>query len=143
MQQQGEQYVIGCDVGTGSVRAGLISTRDGHMSASFTQPIKLFEQVVGHHVHLEQSSSDIWASCCHVIRKCIDSLGTSGADQVVAIAFDATCSLVVTSKSGKNVSISTSGETERDVILWACHRATPQALRINSSMCATPLSCCC
>jgi D-ribulokinase len=126
----GEKYVIGCDVGTGSVRAGLVSISDGRLVVSYSQSIKLFEQVVGHHVHLEQSANDIWNSCCSVISKCLENIEAS---QVVSIAFDATCSLVVTSKSGKKLSVSVSGDTERDVILWACHRATPQAARINAS----------
>ena len=64
--------------------------------------------------------------------------------QVKGVGFDATCSLAVCSKDdGSSISVSpnswdgvkkgTDGEGERDIILWADHRAKKEAKKINET----------
>jgi len=59
-------YFIGVDVGTGSVRAGLFS-ENGKLINVCTKPIRIWNPLPNFY---EQSSTDIWNSCCHVVRVC-------------------------------------------------------------------------
>ncbi|AMO94911.1 FGGY-pentulose kinase family protein [Collimonas fungivorans] len=122
-----KNYVIGVDVGTGSARAGVFDL-SGHMLASAKKDISLF------HLHgsiVEQSSNEIWEAVCASVRQAL-SLSGIGADQVVGIGFDATCSLVVLGEGGKPLSVSSSNDSERNIIVWMDHRAVEQADRINA-----------
>ncbi|MFC6489412.1 FGGY-family carbohydrate kinase, partial [Nitratireductor sp. GCM10026969] len=55
-----------------------------------------------------------------------------GADRVAAIAFDATCSLVVRGTDGAQLSVSESGESRWDTIVWLDHRALAEADEITA-----------
>lgn len=55
-----------------------------------------------------------------------------GSD-ICGIGFAATCSLVAIDSGGSPVSVSWSGDAQRNVIVWMDHRATDQAERINTS----------
>ena len=57
-------YFIGVDVGTGSVRAALVS-KNGKVLKVETKPIKTWNPKPSFY---QQSSEDIWESCCNVIR---------------------------------------------------------------------------
>ncbi len=57
-------YYIGVDVGTGSVRAALV-TQTGHIVSSARHNIQIWEPDQDMY---EQSSEDIWLACCTVIR---------------------------------------------------------------------------
>lgn len=59
-----EQYYVGVDVGTASVRAALV-TRLGQLRATAQEPISIWEPQPHHHV---QSSSEIWEKCCTVVK---------------------------------------------------------------------------
>lgn len=59
-----EAYFIGIDVGTGSVRAALIDN-DGKMLKTSSRNITTWNPNPGFY---EQSSDDIWNSCCHVVK---------------------------------------------------------------------------
>lgn len=59
-----EQYYLGVDVGTASVRVALV-TRTGLVKATAEGPIRIWEPSPGHYV---QSSDDIWEQCCCTIR---------------------------------------------------------------------------
>ena len=52
---------------------------------------------------------------------------------VLGIGFDATCSLVAVDKSGQPVTVSLSGDPQRNIILWQDHRAVEEAGEINNS----------
>jgi ribulose kinase len=62
-------------------------------------------------------------------------------NQIKGIGFDATCSLVaISQRTGNSISVSTNDENaqlgdegERNVILWADHRAEKEAEEINAS----------
>jgi len=129
----GDDLFIGVDVGTGSVRAALV-TASGSIVASKTQDTKTFRSDTDHRI-FEQSTTDIWSAIC----SCIKGVLGSGVDpsRVKGLGFDATCSLAVTDLDGTPVSVSKDediGNTgERNIILWADHRAEEEAKLVNNS----------
>jgi D-ribulokinase len=122
------KYLVGIDVGTGSARAGIFD-RDGRLLASAKQPIALYRD---DGILAEQSSSDIWRAVCHCVREAVASAGIDGGD-VAGIGFDATCSLVVLGENGQPLTISRTGDPDRNIVVWMDHRATEQARRINAT----------
>lgn len=66
MDNNSEIYFIGVDVGTGSVRAALVNN-NGKIIKTSTCPIQTWSPKPDFY---EQSSNDIWASCCKVIKVC-------------------------------------------------------------------------
>ena len=122
-----KQVVIGVDVGTGSARAGVFDT-SGKMLGHATCAIQTWKD--GADV-VEQSSDDIWNSVCKSARKALEISGSHIS--VRGIGFTATCSLVVLDASGSPLTVSGSGENERNIIVWMDHRATEQATFINQT----------
>lgn len=59
-----ELYYIGVDVGTGSVRAALVSS-DGKIVSSATRPLQIWRPLPDYY---EQSSEDIWKNVCTVVK---------------------------------------------------------------------------
>lgn len=59
-----EIYYVGVDVGTGSVRAALVS-RAGVLRSTAQEPISIWEPQADHYV---QSSTEIWEKCCTVVK---------------------------------------------------------------------------
>ncbi len=127
-RQEGGEYVIGVDVGTGSARAGLFDL-GGRLMASAVQPIQIFRPQPD---HVEHSSRDIWQSVCHVVRACVAQAGID-PHRVTGIGFDATCSLVALDEADRPVTVSSSGDDDRNVIVWMDHRATAEAETINAT----------
>ncbi|TWG89471.1 D-ribulokinase [Mesorhizobium sp. J18] len=123
-----QAYLIGVDVGTGSARAGIFD-QTGKMIASDKHDITLWRE--GADI-AEQSSSQIWASVCGAIRGAMEKAGID-ASLVAGIGFDATCSLVVLGEDGRSLPVGSSGDPERDIIVWMDHRAIEQAERINAT----------
>lgn len=121
-----KNYFIGCDVGTGSVRAGVFD-QFGKMLSMQTHPIKMWKPQAD---FVEQSSEDIWAGCCRTIRGAVQEAGIA-ADRVTGIGFDATCSLVVLGSDDQPLTVSPSDSDEQNVIVWMDHRAMEEAERIN------------
>lgn len=121
-------YFLGIDVGTGSARAGVFDVA-GTLLGSAKNDIKLFRN--GPHV-AEQSSDDIWDCVCASVKSAIKNSSVP-ASAIKGIGFDATCSLVVLNGDSQPVSISESGDDNRNIIVWMDHRATEQARRINAS----------
>ncbi|GAO46153.1 ribitol kinase [Saitoella complicata NRRL Y-17804] len=125
-----ESYYVGVDVGSGSARACLINGAGDILSIA-VKDIKTWKTKDIH----EQSADDIWGACCSVTRQVIEESKVL-ASTVKGIGFDATCSLVVLDRQ-TDAPISVSGpkfdESERNIILWADHRALDQANRINAT----------
>ncbi|MBF6636624.1 FGGY-family carbohydrate kinase [Rouxiella silvae] len=120
--------VIGVDVGSGSVRAGVFAP-SGTMLGRATQPITLYK---GPEHYVEQSSREIWDAVCQTVRQAVAASKVS-PDRVAGIGFDATCSLVVVGDGGVPLAVGPSEDPQRNVIVWMDHRATAQAEAINAT----------
>jgi ribulose kinase len=129
-----EDYYIGVDVGTGSVRVSLFSS-DGRRVASNEQQIQTWRSPSDHRI-FEQSTDNIWSCTCFAIRECLSQTALE-KENVKGVGFDATCSLAVTDFNGEPILIS-SGQYigtigERNVVLWADHRAEKESEVINAT----------
>ncbi|MBI4427669.1 MAG: FGGY-family carbohydrate kinase [Ignavibacteriales bacterium] len=122
------EFVIGVDVGTGSVRAGVFDL-NGSMAASSTKDIQIWKP---QEFFVEQSSDDIWAATSLAIREALGS-GTINPQSVIGISFDATCSLVALAEDDKPISVSPTGSSEQNIIVWMDHRAVHEAEEINAT----------
>src|SRR5262245_34605127 len=123
-----EQAFIGVDVGTTSARAGLFDAR-GKLLATARHPISIWHEAGD---IVEQSSTDIWQACAKSVRAVLKEAAMAPA-LVKGIGFDATCSLVVLDGADKPLSVSGSGDPERNVIVWMDHRAITEARRISET----------
>src|ERR1700740_176125 len=122
------QAFIGVDVGTTSTRAGIFDEA-GNLLATARHPIQVWHEAGD---IVEQSSSDIWDAACSAVRAAMVEAALP-SDAVKGIGFDATCSLVVLDGRGAPLSVSMSGDNERNVIVWMDHRATAEARLINQT----------
>ncbi|HFK7185864.1 TPA: FGGY-family carbohydrate kinase [Serratia odorifera] len=121
-------YFIGVDVGTGSARAGVFDL-NGRMVSQASREIDIYRPKAD---FVEQSSDNIWQAVCNAVRDAVNQADINPI-QVKGLGFDATCSLVVLDKKGKPLTISPSGRSEQNIIVWMDHRAITQAERINAS----------
>ena len=126
-------YFVGIDVGTGSVRAELVS-HAGEIFAQASRPIQTWTYEEDSRLY-EQSSAQIW----HALAECVRTLVEQSRvrpEEVRGIGFDATCSLVAVQKvTGQPHCITPQHlpqNSERNVILWADHRAEDEARLINA-----------
>jgi D-ribulokinase len=122
------QAYIGIDVGTSSARAGVFDEA-GNLLGLARHPIATWHEAGD---IVEQSSSDIWDACAASVRDAIAKAAIS-ADVVKGIGFDATCSLVALTPDGAPVTVSGSGDPQRNVIVWMDHRAVGEAREINGT----------
>lgn len=120
--------------GTGSARAALLS-HSGEIIATFTQETKTFRNASDANI-FEQSTTDIWNSISKCTHEVLKASGIN-ASQVKGVGFDATCSLAVSDLQGNPVTVTGGSDLgnlgERNVILWADHRAWKEAKFINST----------
>jgi D-ribulokinase len=123
-----KQAFIGVDVGTSSARAGVFDEQ-GRLLATARHPITTWHET-GNVV--EQSSADIWAACTASVRAAMTEAALP-ASAVKGIGFDATCSLVVLDAGGNPLTVSTSGEPRRNVIVWMDHRAIAETRLVNDT----------
>ena len=127
-------YYLGVDVGTGSVRVSLF-TSNGRRLASNELKIKTWRSPSDHRI-FEQSTNNLWSCTCSAIRECLSQTAIE-KEKVKGIGFDATCSLAVTNFDGEPILVSFGQEIgtigERNVILWADHRAEKEAELINAT----------
>lgn len=128
MNSETQSTLIGVDVGSGSVRAGIFDPA-GHLLAHASRPITLHRSAGS---KVEQSSNEIWRAVCESIREAVSSAGVSPTS-VRGIGFDATCSLVVLGKDGEPLPVGDAEAPEQNIIVWMDHRATEQAERINAT----------
>lgn len=126
-----DQYFIGVDVGTSSVRAAVVSG-DGKLLATSENTIQVFNSAWKGVQLQEQSSREIWTRTCDVVREVVKKSGVR-KEVIAGIGFDATCSLVVLKDRFEPITVNPkTGSSEQNVILWMDHRATEQAERINT-----------
>lgn len=119
---------IGVDVGTTSTRAGVFDEA-GALLATARHPIRIWHEAGD---IVEQSSQDIWEACARSVRAAMAEAALA-PDSVGGIGFDATCSLVVLDRQGEPLTVSASGDKQRNVIVWMDHRAVSEARLINET----------
>lgn len=119
---------IGVDVGTTSTRAGVFDEA-GALLATARHPIRIWHEAGD---IVEQSSQDIWEACARSVRAAMAEAAIA-PDSVGGIGFDATCSLVVLDRQGEPLTVSASGDKQRNVIVWMDHRAVSEARLINET----------
>lgn len=128
MAARADACVIGVDVGTGSARAGVFRAADGERLGIGVHPIKMWRPMAE---YAEQSSDDIWAAVGTAVREALRESGVA-KEAIVGIGFDATCSLVALDAKDAPVTVSPTGSTAQNVIVWMDHRATSEAEEINA-----------
>jgi D-ribulokinase len=122
------QAFIGIDVGTSSARAGVFDEL-GTLLATARHPITVWHEA-GNVV--EQSSSEIWAACAASVRAVMAEAALPPS-AIGGLGFDATCSLVVLDAAANPLTVSTSGDARRNVIVWMDHRAIAEARFVNDT----------
>lgn len=129
-----ESYYLGIDVGTGSARAALLS-QSGEIISSSTHNTQLWRSPTDSAI-FEQSTDDTWKQISSCVKEALKT-GNVSPEQVKGIGFDATCSLAVTDLEGRPISVSEQEKLgspgQRNIILWADHRAEKEADEINQS----------
>src|SRR6266550_3388415 len=119
---------IGVDVGTSSARAGVFDEK-GTLVATARHPITVWHEAGS---VVEQSSSEIWAACAASVRAAMAEAAIAPS-AVKGVGFDATCSLVVLDAGANPLTVSSSGDERRNVIVWMDHRAIAEACQINDT----------
>jgi D-ribulokinase len=122
------QAFIGVDVGTSSARAGVFDEK-GSLLATARHPITVWHEAGS---VVEQSSSEIWAACGASVRAAMAEAAIAPS-AVKGVGFDATCSLVVLDAGASPLTVSSSGDERRNVIVWMDHRAIAETRRINET----------
>jgi FGGY-family pentulose kinase len=120
--------VCAVDVGTGSARAGILD-RTGRLLGRAEHPIAMHQPRPD---HAEHDSEDIWRAVGAAVRAALKASAVDPA-AVAGISFDATCSLVARARDGSQLSVSTSGESRWDTIVWLDHRALAEADECSAS----------
>ncbi|MFN3507731.1 MAG: FGGY family pentulose kinase [Allorhizobium sp.] len=121
------EHLLAVDVGTGSARAGVFDLY-GRQLARCVVPISVHQPLPK---HMEQDSEEIWSAVCAAVKAALAESGIS-RETVLAIGFDATCSLVVRDAGGKPLPISTTRNPDLDTILWMDHRAIAETDACNA-----------
>jgi D-ribulokinase len=122
------QAFVGVDVGTSSARAGVFD-ETGQLLGIARRPIETWHETGD---IVEQSSNDVWNACAAAVRAAMAEAAIS-PEFVKGIGFDATCSLVVLAPDGAPVTVSGSGDPQRNVVVWMDHRAVAEAHEINET----------
>ncbi|NRN27317.1 FGGY-family carbohydrate kinase [Photorhabdus heterorhabditis] len=121
-----QQYFIGVDVGSASVRTAIFD-QHGKRHAFSVRPIQQFHPRAG---FVEQSSTNIWEQVCITVKEAVTLANINPID-VKSIGFDATCSLVAVAAKGQSLSVAENGNPEHDIIMWMDHRALEETATIN------------
>ncbi|ODM95892.1 FGGY carbohydrate kinase domain-containing protein [Orchesella cincta] len=121
------KYVIGVDCGSGSVRAGLFDVASGELLNTAVKDILINNPEPDYY---EQSSDDIWNAVIITVKQVLVNIN---AEDVTGISFCATCSLVALGTTGKPESVSKSGDSKWNIVMWMDHRAGEEANAINAT----------
>lgn len=120
--------------GTGSARAAILDTT-GKILADATEVTTTWRSEDNHNI-FEQSTTEIWNCLAKCSQRVLAASGVN-PEQVKGVSFDATCSLAVVDAKGEPVCVTEGqalgGHGERNVILWADHRAEEEAAFINKT----------
>jgi D-ribulokinase len=113
-------YLLGIDVGTLGVRAGLFDTQ-GQLFASSSAP---FELLTPHEHHAVYRMDDIWTAAGRAVRTTLAAVPCARED-LRGIAFDATSSLYIEAVGGTPL------DGVADVLCWMDHRGEQEAKEID------------
>lgn len=126
-----DSYYIGVDVGTASVRV-CVMDEAGTPCAIYSKPIERFNPKQD---FMNMSSQNIWDSTCCCVKQALKEANVDPKN-VKAIAFDATCSLVVTNGPASLSTLPVGPDfsiQDQDVILWMDHRAKQETEQIKAT----------
>ncbi len=112
--------LVGVDVGTASARAGVV-TAEGRLLSRAEAPVEM--RRIGA-AGAEHDSRQIWQAVCTAVRRALE-LAAARPEDVVGIAFDATCSLVLRDRDGAPLPVSDA--VGFDTFVWLDHRAMAEA----------------
>lgn len=121
-------HVIAVDVGTGSARAGVVD-RQGRLLCRREHPIEMRQ--IGDHI-AEYDSEQIWSATCLAVREALAAADLP-AERIAALAFDATCSLVLRDTEGEPLALARENGANFDTIAWLDHRASREAAEISET----------
>lgn len=120
---------LGIDVGTGSVRACIMSDT-GEIVALASKDIKRWEPEQD---YFNQSGADIWGAACFCTKKALAEAKIA-PEEIKGLAFDATCSLVVCDENLEPIAVGPKwDQPEQNVILWMDHRAPNETAQIAAT----------
>ena len=120
-----DRFVCAIDVGTRSARAGIFDS-SGRALSHHTRPIGLWEE---DGMRAEHASEDIWQAVCAAVRDAVAGANVAPGS-VAAVAFDATCSLVLRDTADAPLPLGPEG---RDTIAWFDHRAVAEAAECTAT----------
>lgn len=123
----GPSCFVGVDVGTSSARAGVFD-RSGKLLAAARHDLETWHDTGD---VVEQSADQVWAAVCASVRQAIKEARVD-VSTIAGIGFDATCSLVLVKQDGTPVTVSSSSDANRNIMVWMDHRAGGEAEHINA-----------
>lgn len=141
-----EQYVIGVDYGTDSVRAVLLDTRNG---AEITSSVFYYPRwkkglyCVPAQNQFRQHPLDYVEGLEQTIRECLSAAGPAVAKKVIGISVDTTGSTpVVTNKQGVPLALLPGFEENPNAmfVLWKDHTSVKEAAEINAAATRFPVN---
>lgn len=115
-----KSYVMGIDVGTGSVRVGIFDLNGKRIAMSS----KNYNLYIPYSGWAEQEPEDWWNAICIASREAISNSGLD-QKQIVGLGLDATCCTMVVADENYN--------PLRPAIMWMDVRASEQAKRIANT----------
>ncbi|HEY0244592.1 MAG TPA: ribulokinase [Mucilaginibacter sp.] len=140
------QYVIGVDYGTDSVRSVIVDARNGKELASSVFQYPRWKQGLYCNAaknQFRQHPLDYVEGLEHTIKNCIKMAGADAASAVKAIAVDTTGSTpIAVNKHGIPLSLLPGFEHEPDAmfVLWKDHTAVKEAAEINEHAAKSPVN---
>jgi FGGY-family pentulose kinase len=117
--KRSNDFVLGIDAGTGSLRAGLFDLQGN--------PLGFYDQEYATHYPLagwaEQHPDEWWSALVTAVRGCLAKSGVQG-EHVIGLAIDAPCDILLTNATGIPLTES---------IMWMDLRATAQARQLTET----------
>lgn len=141
-----DQYVIGVDYGTDSVRAVVLDTRNGaELSSSVFYYPRWKKGLYSDPAHnqFRQHPLDYVEGLEHTIRDCLSQAGSAVAKKVIGISVDTTGSTpVVTNKEGIPLALIPGFEENPNAmfVLWKDHTSVKEAAEINDTATRFPIN---
>ncbi len=121
-------HLVGVDVGTGSVRAGVFDCA-GDLLAPRPRPST---SIIPRKIMSSSHPGEIWRAVGESVRAAVRQAGLAPSS-IAGIGFDATCSLVALDRADQPITVSPSGDPDHNIIVWMDHRAEAQADQINAT----------